>query len=329
MPSLESIPPDAVRIMPDDLRTLSTEILCQFDLPKADASRIADCLVQVDLRGVVSHGTRQLQRYVKEFKAGQINPQPKIRLVQETPVSAVFDGDGGAGYLVATRATEAAVQKASTQGIAMAGSRAHGHVGSCGIYARMALQHNLVTWSVAGGRDWTPPTHPDATVWEAMRSPPMCFAIPSSEDPPLVLDMNATMFKGMDQVEKAMQTFPDPVFKSLGIRFISTILAGAMAGAIPADQPEPAFSGASRGFFIVAVHPGHLGDLETFTQEVRRILSESLKQKPLPGLDTAEIPGSREWKREQAWAKEGIPITKEHQHLLSTIAQDLNVQIPW
>ena len=125
-----------------------------------------------------------------------------------------------------------------------------------------------------------------------------------------------------------MQTFPDPVFKSLGLCFISTILAGAMAGQLPSDHPPSQFSGASRGFFIVAVHPGHIVDLETFTQEVNRIISESLKLNPLPSLDTADVPGSREWKREQAWAKEGIPINRDHQNLLSIIAREVNVQIP-
>ena len=102
-----------------------------------------------------------------------------------------------------------------------------------------------------------------------------------------------------------------------------------MAGQLPSDHPVPQFPGVSRGFFIVAVHPGHIGGLETFTQEVSRIISESLKLNPLPGLDTADLPGSREWNREQVWAKEGIPINRDHQNLLSIIAREVNVQIPW
>ena len=122
---------------------------------------------------------------------------------------------------------------------------------------------------------------------------------------------------------------PIPSLKAWVFHFISTIQADAMAGQLPSDHPVPQFPGVSRGFFIVAVHPGHIGDLETFTQEVSRIISESLKLNPLPGLDTADVPGSREWKREQAWAKEGIPINRDHQNLLSIIAREVNVQIPW
>ena len=54
---------DARRIMPDMLRDFATEVLCKVHLPDGDAALIARYLVDVDLRGVVSHGTRQLQRY--------------------------------------------------------------------------------------------------------------------------------------------------------------------------------------------------------------------------------------------------------------------------
>ena len=73
---------------------------------------------------------------------------------------AIFDGDGGAGYLVATRATEAVIEKAKANGIAVASTRNHGHVGSAGIYARLALTRDLATFSVAGGIAWK---KPDAT----------------------------------------------------------------------------------------------------------------------------------------------------------------------
>jgi len=71
MPSLNAIPPDAIRVVPDDLRTLTSDILCRPDLLHAD------CLVAVDLRGVVSHGTCQLRRYVKKSKPGRSIPAPR------------------------------------------------------------------------------------------------------------------------------------------------------------------------------------------------------------------------------------------------------------
>ncbi|MDA0746553.1 MAG: Ldh family oxidoreductase [bacterium] len=321
------VPEDAIRVQPERLREMTAEIFRAVGLPEADAERVADCLVQVDLRGVFSHGTRQLVRYVREYRFGGLNPKPEIRLVRETPVTALFDGDGGLGYLAATRATEAVIEKADVQGVAIAGSCNHGHVGSEGIYARMALARDLATFSVAGGREWEKPAKPDATVWDAMMSPPMCFGIPSAEGPPLVLDMSANMFRDSSRIEEAMERFPEALIKSLGLKFVSTLLGGILAGALP--EGEGKFSAASRGFTIVAFRLDTVGDVEGFKQEAARILRESMSLNPLPGQERAELPGSLEWKREQDWVNEGIPLGSAHREALAGVAGELGVEVAW
>lgn len=320
---------DAKRIMPDLLRDFAAEVLCKVQLPAGDAALIAGYLVDVDLRGVVSHGTRQLQRYVPEFREGRINPQPKIARVMDAPSMAIFDGDGGAGYLVATRATEAVIEKAKANGVAVACTRNHGHVGSVGIYARLALTHDLATFAVAGGIAWEKPTQPDATVWDAMGAPPMCFGIPTAEDPPFVLDMNANMLKDRSQLAEALQTFPDFVFKSLGMRFTSWFLAGILAGTATPESSKPKFSSATRGFTIVAIDVARLGDLAAYKAEIARILRESRSLNPMPGQASAEVPGSLEWQREQTYKRRGIPLTEEHLDVLQRVAAEINVSVPW
>ena len=126
------VPENAKRVMPDPLRQFATEVLRRVQVPEGDAALIARYLVAVDLRGVATHGTRQLRRYVAEFREGRINPQPEIAQVVDAPAMAIFDGDGGAGYLVATRATQAVMEKAKANGVAVGCTRNHGHVGSAG-----------------------------------------------------------------------------------------------------------------------------------------------------------------------------------------------------
>ena len=323
------IPEDARRIMPDLLRDFATEVLRKVHLPDGDAALIARCLVDVDLRGVATHGTRQLRRYVAEFRERRINPQPEITQIMDAPSMAIFNGDGGAGYLVATRATEAVIEKAKTNGIAVASTRNHGHVGSAGIYAQLALTRDLATFSVAGGIAWTKPTRPDATVWDAMSAPPMCFGIPTAENPPFVLDMNANMLKDRNKLAEALQTFPDFIFKSLGMRFTSWFLAGILAGTATPESNKPKFPSATRGFMIVAIDVARLGDLEAYKAEISRILRESRSLNPMPGLASAEVPGSLEWQREQTREQSGIPLTEEHLDMLQHIATEIDVPIPW
>ncbi len=323
------VPEDARRIMPNLLRDFATTALLKVGLTDGDAALIARYLVEVDLRGVATHGTRQLRRYIAEFREGRINPQPKIAQIMDAPSMAIFDGDGGAGYLVATRATEAIIEKAKTNGIAVASTRNHGHVGSAGIYARLALAYDLATFSVAGGIAWTKPTRPDTTVWDAMSAPPMCFGIPTAENPPFVLDMNANMLKNRSKLAEALQTFPDFIFKSLGMRFTSWFLAGILAGTATPESSKPKFSSATRGFMIVAIDVSQLGDLEAYKAEISRILRETRSLNPMPGLTSAEVPGSLEWQREQTREQSGIPMTEEHLDMLQRIATEIDVPIPW
>ena len=324
-----SVPDDAIRVMPDPLRHMTAEIFRSVDVPDADAWRIAECLVQVDLRGVFSHGTRQIQKYTAEYRAGKLNPRPTIRVISEAPSTAVLDGDGGIGYLVATRATELVIEKAETQGIAAIATRYHGHVGSEGIYARMALRNSLVTFAVAGGSQWQPSNDPEATVWDAMQSPPMCFGIPSASGPPLVLDMSANMFRDRSRLGKAMEQFPEAVFKSLGLKFVSTLLGGALAGSVPASGRRNAFPDANRGFLIVAFRLAPLGETDHFLAEVTRIISASRALPPMPGQASAEVAGSIEWQREQDWSVEGIPLGRAHRDGIEKVAGDLGVEVPW
>ena len=323
------IPPDAVRVQPEPLRELAGEILRRLDVPAADAGCIAGYLVQVDLRGVFSHGTRRLQSYVNQYRAGELNPRPEIRVVRDEATVAVLDGDGGLGYLVATRATAMLIAKTEVHGLAIVGTRYHGHVGSAGIYARMALEKSLLSFAVAGGRDWRAPTDPGVTVWDAMRSPPMCFGIPAAAGPPLVLDMSANFFRDRDRLEEAMLKFPESVFKSLGLKFVSSLLGGILAGSLPAAEPRPEYAAASRGFLMLALRPDMVGDAEHFQAEVARIIAASRALAPVPGQESAEVAGSLEWQRERDWVLEGIPLGADHRRQLEDLAAEIGVAVPW
>ena len=312
-----------------DLHVWATQVLSAAGVRAEDAAHIARCLVDVDLRGIKTHGTRQLKRYVGEFRDGSINPAPQIRTLREMDNAVRLDGDGGAGYLVAAQATDAACARAKRVGLALGSTCNHGHVGSAGIYARRALGHGLVSWCVAGGTGWRKPEDPAATVWEAMRAPPMCFGVPADDGgPPLVLDMNANQFSRGASAEEALAAgFSRSVFGSLGMRFVSTLIAGVLSGTLD-DEASRRFSAATRGFVFVAIDPDLIGEGEAFRARVREIIDASLSLRPMAGMDEAALPGTLEWRRERAWRKTGIPIPDDHRAMLEGLAAELGLEPP-
>jgi LDH2 family malate/lactate/ureidoglycolate dehydrogenase len=324
-PISENLP----RVSIEPLRTMAAEMLRRVGLVEADARFVARCLVSMDLRGIFSHGVQRLGQYVPSFRDGLLNPRPSLRVIRQNAVTAVVDGDGGLGYFAAAKATELAIEKALAQGVAVCSSRYHGHDGALGIYARMALEKNLVSICVSGGSRWKRTENPEATIYRALSSPPMCIAIPGAGGDDLVLDMNTEMFRTSQAVEAGMAASEEAVFKSLGLKFAAQLLGGVVGGFIPQEQRPTAWPAASRGFVIVAIDPASLNDPVTVKAEVARILAGGRTMPPLPGQNEAVTAGQIEARRERAWTTEGIPLPEVFREILQTIAKDLGLDVPW
>jgi LDH2 family malate/lactate/ureidoglycolate dehydrogenase len=138
--------------------------------------------------------------------------------------------------------------------------------------------------------------------------------------------MNANFFNSRDHAEAAMPDFSKAVFASLGMKFVSTLLGGMLAGSVA--QTERKYKGASRGFLFVAIDPAEVGDAESFKSDVTRIIRETRELKPIAGTDSAELPGTREWQREQDWTRDGIPIPDVHLTILKDVETEIGIPLP-
>jgi len=75
-------------------RNLYAMFLIKMDVVKHDAEIISDVFIAAELRGIPSHGLIRLKDYFQLWKANRINVNPDVRVVHETPSTAVVDGDG-------------------------------------------------------------------------------------------------------------------------------------------------------------------------------------------------------------------------------------------
>jgi len=92
-----------------------------------------------NLRGVDSHGVARLSGYVRLLEKGRINATPNIRVVYETPSTAVVDGDGGLGLIVAPFAMQVAIEKAKIAGTGWVSVKHSNHYGIAGYHAHDGL----------------------------------------------------------------------------------------------------------------------------------------------------------------------------------------------
>src|ERR1700747_2288409 len=87
-------------------------ILLAWDMPEDNAEKTADILGWADLHGVDSHGISMIPGYDRLRRSGRPNIAARPRIIKETPVSALIDGDGGLGHVPAYFAMGVAIDKA-------------------------------------------------------------------------------------------------------------------------------------------------------------------------------------------------------------------------
>jgi LDH2 family malate/lactate/ureidoglycolate dehydrogenase len=97
----------------DSLQEFTRKIFIKIGCPALEADTATEILLGADLRGIDSHGVARLSGYVRLWEANRVNATPNIKIVHETPSTAVVDGDSGFGLVVAPRAMQIAIEKAT------------------------------------------------------------------------------------------------------------------------------------------------------------------------------------------------------------------------
>ena len=109
-------PEESKRISETQLRDFAGACFKAAGLREDHAEQLAQLLTNGDLRGVHSHGLRQVPGYCESLRDGLINPNPDCQVLKETATSILIDGDGGLGYAPMMMATESAIDKAKANG---------------------------------------------------------------------------------------------------------------------------------------------------------------------------------------------------------------------
>ncbi|MBC6990837.1 MULTISPECIES: Ldh family oxidoreductase [Hymenobacter] len=157
--------------------------------PDADATLATETLLAADLRGIDSHGVARLIGYVRLWEAGRINPTPRVGVVYETPSTAVVDGDGGLGLVVAPKAMNVAIEKARVAGTGWVSVKNSNHFGIAGYHAMKALAHDMIGMAMTNASPLVAPTY---SLDRLLGTNPIAVAVPAGDQPDFVADFATT-----------------------------------------------------------------------------------------------------------------------------------------
>ncbi len=321
-------PEEHIRVAAEDLCAFVAAAAQSVGLPQDKSELLADLLTKNDLRGVFSHGTQQIATYAILMRDGKLNNEPNVALVRETPVSALVDGDGGLGYFPAYDATLRAIEKAKAVGMAAVMSRNHGHFGAAGIYARMALEHDLVVYVTSGHQL---DLQPGKSLFRAAGGSPMAFGVPTEKHPPFVLDFGAVHDLYKEDLRSTLaERAPGLVLRCIGMGEICQAWGGMLSGlGIDAEHPRWTWSGANQGSLLIALRIDLFHDAEVFKRDIDEYVDRIRQLEPLEGFSESHVPGGMEAVREEAYAREGVPVGDWHRERLEGVAKELGMDVPW
>jgi L-2-hydroxycarboxylate dehydrogenase (NAD+) len=171
------------------LFSFTKEIFIKIGCSEADAHLATTVLLSADLRGVDSHGIARLVGYIRLWETGRINAKPNVRVVHETPSTAVVDGDGGLGLVVAPKAMQIAIDKATNVGTGWVSVKNSNHYGIAGYHAMMALKNDMIGISMTNASPLVAPTF---SLERLLGTNPIAVAIPANKQPAFVADFATT-----------------------------------------------------------------------------------------------------------------------------------------
>lgn len=346
---------DTARVWPvASLTAFIARVWESLGVPPSDAATVATLMIEADLLGSEAHGIFRLPMYVKRARAGGYNLRPTIRVERDAPAAALIDGDNALGHLVVRRAADLAIEKAKTTGVAWVGLHHGNHAGAGAVYARMPLAHGMIgIYGAVGSANHLPP-------WGGMEmllsTNPLAIAIPSHEEPPIVLDMATTVasygkIKSLAQRGEPMpegwmtgrdgQPLTDPTranegflvpiggHKGYGLALMIGLLAGTLNGAAMGrevvDFNADHETVTNTGQCVIAVDPAMFGDPDAFRRDVDRVSREMRSAPRLPGIERIHVPGEGSHRRRAARLRDGLALPATLVGTLGALAHELGV----
>lgn len=327
---------DDIRVASTELRERVTEAIAASGADQDTAGRVAEVLVDADVRGHSSHGVQLLPMYLDRVAHGGIVPSAAPRWVRRDGAVRVLDAMGGFGQVAATMAAQECATVAREYGIAAVGVRGNNHIGMLAAYREPFLRAGIVALilNISG-----PSVAAPGAGKASMGNNAVCLISPGLvEGAPLISDfatgtvasgkIRDAAFRGRRVpagwlVDAAGNPTTDPhaldaggavpvfgTYKGLGVSVIVEVLAGMLAGGTISSlvhkqrqEPERAMDCAQ---MFIGFDPEAFGaaDLPALTERLRGTVEASYGQ----CVPEVYFPEQQERRREREAAERGVSV---------------------
>ena len=350
-----------IRIPHASLADLVREVFAAAGCSRAAAERLAHYLVGANLAGHDSHGVIRVPVYLRWLKEGHTVRDQSIKIVSDTPVIAVIDGQFGFGQTVAPQAVAIGIEKCKAMGLSAVALRNSAHIGRVGDFAEMAAAEGLVSAHFVNAAG-SVLVAPFGGTERRFSTAPFCVGIPRKGLAPLVLDFATSLVaegkalvasRGGKKLPADALISPDGRLsgdprllygeyepagprnhglgkgalrafgehKGSGLALMCELIGGALTGN-GATAPDRRFS---NGMLSIFIDPSRIDASDFFDAEIARYLAFVKSSKPIDEGGEVLLPGEPEERARLERQVKGVPLSEDAWAAIIGAAREIGV----
>lgn len=312
--------PDGVRLSVAEAHALGEKALQRIGYVADEATIITDQLIDNALCGYRFASLPRILAIAEDEKTSR--PRTPVRIVRETPVSALVDGGNKVGYVAAFRGAEIAVAKAKASGIAIVGVNNSYYSGRNAYYVEHIVRAGLVAIHTASAK---PHVLPPGGRKPALGTNPFSIGFPSANGP-VIYDIGTASLMWGEVLLMARLGEPLPE----GVGFDADGNPTRDARAVAQDGGVTAFGGhkgyglsfaiqalgllagsgvQDYGFLFIAIDPAIL--VPDFAAQMAELVARIKATPRQPGVDEIRIPSERAFREREHRRVEGIVLDRK------------------
>lgn len=319
-----------------ELRELIYRKLSKAGYPKEQALEITNHLVYADSIGLESHGSLRTLYNISKLEKKGVNINPHFEFEENSPCSAILDGQNANGLFAVNKAIEYGILKAKEKGIFLLSIKNITHSGCMSYYVKKAAENDLIAISMCSSNAQVLPPNGKEPYFGTN---PIAYAIPTKEDP-IIFDM-ATSVQAFGKIylasvnnesipegwavdsqgnpttdsNKASYVLPVGGHKGFGLAMLVDVLSAILTN-LPFGTNIPDFNKAidsesKLGQFFILINPDIYSSLDTFLTNMSKMVEDLHNIEPYDINEPVVVPGEKSRKRYLNNQKQGIPISKK------------------
>ncbi|MFZ4756662.1 MAG: malate/lactate/ureidoglycolate dehydrogenase [Burkholderiaceae bacterium] len=353
-------------VHPETLHRWMVDLWRRAGSSEREATLTADHLVGANLAGHDSHGVGMAPRYVKSWKAGELQLNQTVTLLADHGSMITVDGRQGMGQSVTQQAMAIAIERAREHGACVMGLRNSHHLGRVGHWAEQAIAAGFASVHFTNAVASVPMVAPYGGAQARFLTNPFTVGIPRPGGEPFVLDFATSaiahgkvrvawnkkksdptvqvpegslidtqgrptrdpnvMFEPPEGPHGALQTAA--AHKGYALAMVCELLGGALTGGATAAPSHRTMQFAIwNSMLVIVFDPNRIGSAEHFAAEAREFV-DWVESSPLSGAtDRLMMPGDPE-RRSRAARANGLPIDLGTLDELDQAARTVDASLP-